>query len=138
VIKVNSSWKEVSSKEDALYVKFPYLVAETGRVLHLADLFFSQCGYLGNVEVRLAVDNIFKEKLIFTHPDETGSEAATDNQTSASETFLVNEIKTNLVAIVSNLMKSILWVFNYDIASLGAIKERVRKTLSVNHLIGNT
>lgn len=131
VCKVESKWG--SPKDDVLYVSFPLLAAETGRVLHLADLFYTQCSYLGNVEVRLTIDNILKEKLICN--DRYIGFEATDNQTSTFETFLVEEMKTNLTAIVSNLMKSILWIFNYDIASFGAIQERVGKALSANHLI---
>ena len=134
VHKAKSNWKEGSPKDDVLYVSFPFLAAETGRVLHLADLFFSQCGYLGNVEVKLAINNILKEKLIYTDPYEIGFEA-TDNQTSTCETFVVEEMKTNLTTVVANLMKGVLWVFNYDIAGFGAIKERVRKALSANRLI---
>ena len=137
VRKVKSDWKEGSPKEDPLYVNFPALVTETGKVLRLADLFYTQSGYLGNVEVRLTIDNVLKEKLIFTHPDETGDEA-TDNQVSAFETFLVDKIEIDLTTVVSSLMKSILWIFNYDTKSLGALQQRVRKTLSVNHLINES
>ena len=133
VHKVKSDWR----KDDVLYVSFPFLAVETAKVLHLADLFYTKCGYLGNVDVRLTIDNISKEKLIYDDPHEIGFEA-TDNQTSAFETFLVEEMKTNLTAIVSNLMKSILWVFNYNIASFGAIQERVRKALSANRLINKS
>ena len=137
VRKIKSDWKEGSPKDDVLYVSFPFLAVETGRVLHLADLFYTQCSYLGNVEVRLTIDNILNEKLIFADPDALGFKAS-DSQTSAFETFLVEEMKTNLTAIVSNLMKSILWIFNYDIASFGAIQERVRKALSANRLINKS
>jgi len=134
VRKVKSNWEEGSPKDDVLYVSFPGLVAETGRVLHLVDLFYTQCSYLGNVEVKLTIDNILGEKLIFSDFHGIGREA-TDNQTSTFETFLVEEMKTNLTTIVSSLMKSILWIFNYDIASFGAIQERVGKALSANGLI---
>jgi len=137
VRKIKSDWKEGSPKDDVLYVSFPFLAVETGRVLHLADLFYTQCNYLGNVEVRLIIDNILNEKLIFADPDALGFEAS-DSQTSVFETFLVEEMKTNLTAIVSNLMKRILWIFNYDIASFGAIQERVRKALSANRLINKS
>ncbi len=134
VRKIKSGWKEGSPKDDLLYVNFPTLVYETGKVLHLAELFYTECGYLGNVEVKLMIDNVLNEKLIFADPDALGFEA-TDNQTSAFDTFLVEEMKTDLTAIVSNLMKSILWIFNYDIARFGVIKERVRKALFANRLI---
>ncbi len=137
VHKVKSDWKEGSPKEDPLYVDFPAIVTETGTILHLADLFYTRCGYLGNVEVRLTIDNVLKEKLIFLHPDETGDEA-TDNKISTLKTFLVDKIKIDLTTVVSDLMKSILWIFNYDLARLRTIQERVRKTLSVNHLINES
>lgn len=132
--KVDANWKVGPPEEVPLYVDFPALVTKTGKVLRLAEIFYSQYGYLGNVEVRFTVNNVLKEKLIFTHPDEIGDEA-TDNQISAFQTFLVDKIKIDLTTIVTNLMKSALWIFNYDTASLGALQERVRKTLSTNRLI---
>lgn len=137
VDKVKSNWEGGSPEDEILYVSFPALIAETGRVLHLADLFFSQCGYLGNVEVKLAIDNILGEKLIFSDFHGIGREA-TDNQASALERFLVDEMRVNLTTVVSNLMKSILWVFNYDIARFGATQEMVKKTLVDNHLINKS
>lgn len=132
--KVNSEWKDGSSRDQVLYVSFPWLVADTGKMLHLADLFFAQCGYIGNVEVKLTINNILKEKLIYTDPFEIGYEA-TDNQASGSGTYIAHEMKTNLAAIVSNLMKGVLWVFNYDAEKFRTIEQRVRKTLLANGMI---
>ena len=131
VHKGRSQWKSGSDKDKISYITFQGLVIPAGKLLRVADLFFTECGYLGNFEVKLVLDNVFGEQLLYDDPQWLGYKS-TDKQTCARETCTVESMRQECTTVILSLMKSILWVFNCNV---GGVEERVRKILSANHLL---
>lgn len=113
--KVESRWQPVGTEKDKrLYVNFVHFVNIFGRALKLAQMLYDNCGYFGNLEVKIDAKNIGNEYLLYNEesfPQYDGFKAI-DNSASASATIMTEDINSKLTDIVTSLMRNILWVFN--------------------------
>lgn len=132
--KIENRWQPVGKeKDERLYINFAHFVSILGRALRLSEMFYSKCGYLGNLEVRIDVKNISNEFLFYN--DEVPGFAeykAIDNRTFSSAAIIAEDIGPKLLDIVTSLMRNILWVFNCQTPNP---QIRVRNILVATRLI---
>lgn len=134
--KAESKWKRISAQDadKRLYVRFTHFVLDIGQALKLAEMFYDECGYLGNVEVKIDAENIANEFLLYN--DEGFAEfdeyKSVDNNVSSSKIILVEDIQVKLLEIVVSLVHNILWIFNCPIADPVVV---VKKILSANRML---
>ena len=115
--KNKSRWRTLGKKENGkeeLYVRLTHIILIIGQTLKLADSFYKNCGYLGNVEVDVNIDNVSGESLMYSDEGFPTRDQfkSTDNSVSSSQLIVTEEIDLSLVKIVTSLLQDILWIFN--------------------------
>lgn len=133
--KVKSRWRAIGREEDErLYLGFNQFVLVMGKALKLAELFYKRCGYMGNLEVEVNIENIADEYLLYG--DDAFSDLyeykSIDDSTTSSEIIVVEDINSKFLDIVILLIRNILWTFNCRVTNS---KPLIEKTLIANKLI---
>lgn len=134
--KSKSQWRSIARKEDEkeeLYIRLTHIILIIGKTLKLADSFYKNCGYLGNIEIKVNIENVAGESLMYSDEDFPDHDEfkSIDNGVSSSLLTVTEEIDLNLVKIVGVLLQNILWIFNCSRNPEG----RVKAVLLANHLI---
>jgi len=128
----------VSDHEETqkLYIRFAHFVWGIGKALKLAEMFYNKFRYLGNLELKVDVENIADESLVYNEewflPHE--EDRSIDNNASSAVVFMAGDIESELPEIVVSLMRNILWVFNCPVPNS---KDMVKSILVANRLINN-
>jgi len=133
--KVKPKWQTVGEKQDErLYVNFAHFVIILGRALKSAELFYNKCAYLGNIEIRLIVENIANEYLMYNEGNFSQFDGfkAVDNRAFSSETIVAENINSKLTDAITSLIRRVLWVFNCQTQNP---QRRVEEILRANGMI---
>lgn len=114
VDKIESRFQPIGREHDKqLYINFVHFVSILGRTLKLAGMFYSKCGYLGNLEARINVKNIENEFLLYNDEAPGFLEyKSIDNSAFSSKAIMAEDIGDKLLDITTSLMHNVLWVFN--------------------------
>lgn len=126
--KMKSGWTGSDpEKNERLYIRFAHFVLHIGKTLKLAEMFYNKCGYLGNLEVKVNVENIADEYLLYNEEGfpQFDEYKSIDNSASSSEINIVEDIDSKLLDIVTSLTRNILWVFQCSVTNSRAIVERI-------------
>ncbi len=135
--KNKSRWRAIGKNEEEkeeLYVLLTQIILIIGKTLKLADSFYKNCGYLGNIEVKVNIDNVSGESLMYSDDGFPTHDQfkSTDDSVFSSQITVTEEIDRSLVNIVTSLLKNILWIFNCAPQNPEA---RVNEVLKANQLI---
>lgn len=135
--KRESRWN-VSDHEETkkLYIRFAHFVWGIGRALKLAEMFYNKFRYLGNLELKVDVENIADESLLYNEEGLPPHEEyrSIDSNDSSAVVIMAEDIESELPEIVVSLMRNILWVFNCPVPNS---KDIVKSILVANGLITN-
>ena len=109
------------------FVQFVTIIADT---LELSRKFYEFIGFQGNLEMKIVVDNIKNQHLIYD--DRFSADhliCAFDKQISSSRIFLSDNIKEEFIELINSQIKTILWVFNCEVD----LKEKIKAIISSRH-----
>jgi hypothetical protein len=117
-------------------IRFAHFVWTIGRALKLAEMFYNKCGYLGNCEVKVNVENIANECLLYNEQGvpPINEYKSIDNSTFSSKVIVVEDINSKLLDIVTSLTRNILWAFDCP-ATDSQQRGRVEEILVANRMI---
>lgn len=121
---------EISSIE---YISFAALVIDICKFLKLSDSYLKESKYFGNLDIRLILHNVKKERLFYF--DDTHSNLNFSSIESEIITRIIEEsvsLSNNLLQIIIDLMKQVSWCFNCDQLDL---EKKVTAILETNRLV---
>ena len=114
--KVPSNWHSVrdEEKEERLFLRFTQIVLDIIKTLKLAELFYKECGYIGNLEIEINIQNIANEYLMYADDsfDFLEGYKSLDNSAYSKKIITSEDTSSKLSEIVVSLTKNILWNFN--------------------------
>jgi hypothetical protein len=114
--KAKSQWRSVANQinEEKVFLIFTHMVLDIIKPLKLAESFYKTCGYIGNLEVEVNLQNIANEYLMYIDNgfDMFNENKALDNSLYSSERIVPVDITSKLSTIIVSLTKNILWNFN--------------------------
>ena len=100
-------------------------VRTIGELIKDAQSFYEKCGYLGNIEITVRLQQVFREKLGFYRLDDDSSpiefdaikrQQCLDSQVSASTQCLARNLveREEFIKVVDKLVGQLFWAFNVD------------------------
>lgn len=114
--KVRSRWRsaETEKDEEKLFLAFTHIVLNLIKPLKLAELFYRECGYMGNLEVEVNLQNIANEYLMYVDNgiDIFNAYKSLDSSLYSAELIMPEDITSKLLTILVSLSRNILWGFN--------------------------
>ena len=137
--KSKTQWLSIPRKEEKeeLYIRLTHIILIIGKTLKLAYSFYKSCGYLGNIEIQVTIENIAGETLMYSdeEPPDHDEFKSIDSRASSSLIAISENIGSNILGITTSLLHNILWIFNC--AGRNPVR-RAEAVLKANHLIDET
>ena len=114
-----------ASKETEDYLDFRQIVSTIGELIQKAQSFYERCEYLGNIEIKMQLREVFGKKLGFDGSynetslkkfDSIKRQQCLDSQVLAStQCFPIDLMeREKFIGIVDQLAGQLLWAFNID------------------------
>ena len=132
--KVKSQWRSAATQKDEekLFLRFTHIVSDIIKSLKLAELFYRECGYIGNIEVEVNLQNIANEYLMYIDNgiDIFNANKALDSSVYSSEIIMPEDIASKLLPITVSLTKNILW--NFNLQGNADLTKRIEDILKAN------
>ena len=111
--------------EEEEWCDFWQFVRAIGKLIKVATSFYKECGYLGNVEITVQLQRVFREKLLFYKTyydalggfiayDEREKQKCLDSEVLASTQRLPQDLvdREKFIDTVDELTDPLLWAFN--------------------------
>ena len=128
------------SKRDGEPFTFLYIVGRIGSTIEYATSLYKECGYLGNLEVRVELHQVSDERFMYYedqphYPQETRE--CVDSDVLASTQCLPHHLmeRKKLINVVTELANQLLWAFDVDEPVMS--RKLVRETLARNKQLPN-